>query len=38
MGPEVGHARGVMALRTNHYAFEGREVNHKCANREEMGA
>ena len=31
-------ARGVRRSSTQHYAFVGREVNHKCAKREEMGA
>ena len=30
--------RGVMFVRGDHYAFVGREVIHKCANREEMRA
>jgi len=30
--------RGVKPVARSHYAFVGREVNHKCAKREEMGA
>ena len=30
--------RGVIALSSDHYAFVGRELIHKCANREEQRA